>query len=110
MRISPREAATLIESGDAILLDVREKREWEAGHVAGSTHLPLGEFPEQLAKLDPSRPWVTMCQGGNRSAIAASLLQRAGIENVLNLDGGFTGWTREGLPAAKEVSEWATSR
>jgi hydroxyacylglutathione hydrolase len=72
--------------------------------------VPLGRFPERLAELDPSRPWVTMCRGGSRSAIAASLLQQAGISHAMNLEGGLAAWVNEGLPTAKEVSEWATSR
>jgi hydroxyacylglutathione hydrolase len=79
--------------GDAVaLLDVREDDEWRAGHVAGSIHIPYhGLRQGQGGKLDDeSRPLAIACSGGIRSALAASMLERAGAGNVIHVaDGGI---------------------
>lgn len=109
-RVEPAAAARLLETGAAFLLDVREKREWEAGHAEHATHLSLGELPDRIGELDASKPWIVTCQGGSRSGIAASLLQRAGFRDIRDLAGGFGAWTRAGLSATKEERAWVDSR
>ena len=61
-------------------------------------HIPLGYLSERLGEIPADRPVVLQCQAGGRSAIAASLLQRAGRTNVSNLVGGFDAWKGAGLP------------
>jgi len=80
------------------LLDVRREGEWQAGHIEGAEWFPLDNFKISAPELDPSVPVAVHCQGGYRSMIACSLLQRAGIENVMNVIGGFDAWRRDGLP------------
>ena len=71
--VSREEAQELIEEG-AQLVDVRADHEWDAGHIAGATHLPLDELAERAGELDPERPVVLYCRGGTRSAMAAEAL------------------------------------
>ena len=98
--VGAHDAAALAGRG-ATILDVRSQAEWEAGHVPGTRHLPLGALPGQLDRLPAGRPVVVLCQGGGRSAIAASLLAAHGVTEVLNLSGGFTEWSAAGLPVER---------
>jgi hydroxyacylglutathione hydrolase len=82
----------------AVILDVRNAAEWASGHVPSAIHIPLGYLSGRLDEVPSDRPVVVHCQGGGRSAIAASLLQRAGRGNVSNMAGGFKAWTGAGLP------------
>ena len=81
-----------------VVLDVRTEKEWDAGHVAGSRNVPLNHLRERLSEIPRDRTIVVHCEGGYRSAIAASLLQQAGRKNVLDLVGGFKAWTASKLP------------
>jgi hydroxyacylglutathione hydrolase len=83
----------------AMILDVRNESEWNAGHLPGATHIPLGYLPDRLAEIPKDVPVVVHCQGGGRSAIAASLLQANGFHNVQNLGAGFGGYQAAGMPA-----------
>ena len=84
--------------GDAQVLDVRNAVEWRDGHLAGATHIPLAELRARMGELDPTRPVVVHCQGGGRSAVAASVLEAGGIKEVSNLTGGYAGWRKAGFP------------
>jgi rhodanese-related sulfurtransferase/glyoxylase-like metal-dependent hydrolase (beta-lactamase superfamily II) len=84
----------------ALALDVREPREYEAGHIEGALHVPLGALTQQLDRVPRGRPLLTYCGIGERSATAASLLERAGFGPLINLDGGFQAWKRAGEKVA----------
>jgi rhodanese-related sulfurtransferase len=81
------------------ILDVREPYEWEAGHIEEAVHIPLGQLMsgagmEGLAK---DRPVLVVCKTGNRSELAALMLQARGYD-AHNLEGGTEGWASAGLP------------
>jgi hydroxyacylglutathione hydrolase len=80
------------------IVDVRRKSEWDSGHIPGAAHKPLDKLESMLAGLDRKRPIVVHCKGGYRGAVACSLIQRAGFENVANLMGGLDAWQAFGLP------------
>jgi rhodanese-related sulfurtransferase len=90
------EARKLIEDG-AQLLDVRADHEWEAGRIAGATHLPLAELAERAGEIDRERPVILYCRGGNRSTMATAALTEAGYD-AMKLGEGIVGWAEEGLP------------
>jgi hydroxyacylglutathione hydrolase len=96
-RVTPAEGDARVKAG-ATLLDVRGRSEWEAGHVPGAVHIPLGYLAERVGELPAGAPVVVHCQGGTRSGIAASVLQRAGLTEVYDLTDGFAGWRKAGLP------------
>ena len=93
--------AERLRRGDVRLLDVREDDEWEEGHVEGSMHVPYHELrdgvPGELANGD-GRQIAVVCSAGNRSSIAASLLRRSGVENILHVaEGGVADLANEGV-------------
>ncbi len=85
------------------IVDVRRQPEWDEGHVDGARLMPLHKIESMLSTLDRNRPVAVHCKGGYRSAIAASLIQRAGFENVMNVVGGFDAWRACGLPEVRET-------
>ena len=94
---TPQELRGKIESGDVRLLDVRALTEFQVGHIAGAEHRFLGKLLREIKHIDRSKPIVAQCLGGGRSAIATSILQRAGYD-VTNMQGGYNAWTQAGLP------------
>src|SRR3954466_1695194 len=95
--LSPAQVAELLRDGAIQLVDVREPYEREAGHVAGSRHVPLAELTAAAPSIDPARPVVFVCRVGARSAMAAWSFARAGYD-AHNLEGGLIAWEAEGLP------------
>jgi len=91
------DAATLaarMSEGAVHVIDVRARTEWDAGHMPGARHIPLGELADRLGEIPRDRPVVLQCQTGGRSAIAASVLLSHGIAPVANLVGGYVAWSR----------------
>jgi hydroxyacylglutathione hydrolase len=78
------------------VLDVRNRSEWEEGHVPGARLIPLPELSARLDELRGAGPIAVHCQGGSRSAVAASVLRAAGFADVVNVEGGYTAWLRAG--------------
>lgn len=93
--LAPQEAAALVAEG-AVLLDVREADEWQAGHVPGALHIPLGELASRLEEVPDDVLLVAVCRSGGRSALAAAALSRAGWA-CHNLGGGMCSWQAAGL-------------
>jgi hydroxyacylglutathione hydrolase len=90
------------------LLDVRERSEWDAGHIPGSVHAPYHDLDGIPAGIDPAQPVAVICASGQRAAVAASLLQRYGAEHVIHIvDGGVARWQREGWPVEQPASTTA---
>jgi len=98
--VDREEARRLLAEG-AQLVDVRADHEWEAGHIAGASHLPLDELAQRAGEIDRERPVVLYCRGGNRSSMATAALAEAGYD-AAKLVEGITGWEEEGLPLAPE--------
>jgi hydroxyacylglutathione hydrolase len=92
------------KGGGVTILDVRSAAEWEEGHVAGALHIPLGYLTDRMDEIPRDTPLVVHCQAGARSAIAASVLERAGRPGAINLTGGIDAWTAAGLPTRSEAA------
>lgn len=84
---------------DVHVLDVREQDEWDAGHVEGSQHIPLGELVQRAGEVPQDRRVVVVCRSGGRSAQATAYLAAGGWEAV-NLHGGLQAWAAAGRPLA----------
>lgn len=80
------------------VVDVRLDGEWDAGHIEGALHLPLGALARQLSKLPKDKELVVVCKSGYRSSIAASLIERAGFPRVTDLVGGMDAWVQGARP------------
>ncbi|HTT70585.1 MAG TPA: molybdopterin-synthase adenylyltransferase MoeB [Anaeromyxobacteraceae bacterium] len=90
--IMPEELKRRLDGGDdLLLLDVRERHEFEICNLGGKL-IPLGELPARLHELDSSREMVALCRVGQRSARAVELLRQAGFRKVQNLTGGLAAW------------------
>jgi rhodanese-related sulfurtransferase len=90
-----------LEHGEQFhLIDVREDREWVAGHLPRAAHLGKGVIERDVEQAipDTAAEIVLYCGGGFRSALAADALQKMGYTNVWSMDGGFRGWCDAGLP------------
>lgn len=97
--ISPRDVARRMAAGDdLVLLDVRERAEWDLVRIDGARLVPLGELAAAMPTLDASREIVVYCKGGGRSARAARQLAAAGFQRVWNLAGGILAWRAENDP------------
>jgi len=96
--IAPAEAAALPDG--PLFLDVRERDEWEEGHIPGALHIPRGTLESRVeaALPDRERPVVVYCAGGARSAFAAKTLEELGYGDIRSLAGGYTDWKRNGFP------------
>jgi rhodanese-related sulfurtransferase len=83
--------------GGAVLLDVRTEDEWDAGHVQGSTWIPLSELPGRYEELPQDAAVLVICRSGGRSARAAQALGQWGYD-ATNVAGGAEAWVAAGLP------------
>jgi len=84
--------------------------EWQAGHIRGAYHIPLGELPRKASSVPREQPVIVHCQGGARSAIAASLLQAKGLPDVLDLSGGVQRMACGLLPVDEHPTTPAAAR
>src|SRR5436853_2387481 len=104
--ISPQDAGAKLNSGEAVIVDVRDKDEWDEGHIPGATHMSRGtiEFDIEEKVPDPNAMIICHCGGGGRSALAAESLQKMGYKNVHSMAGGFRAWKAAGLPTTTPLN------
>ena len=81
-----------------LVLDVRNAAEFAAEHIPGSAHIPYGDLGGRLDELPRERPIATICRGGKRSGLAASILQREGFAAVTHVGQGVGAWRNLGHP------------
>jgi rhodanese-related sulfurtransferase len=96
--------AKLNEKPKPVVLDVRESAEYAAGHIAGSTLIPLHQLAGRLSELPKDREIICVCASGSRSSSAARQLVKNGY-TVLNMSGGLYRWQRAGLPLKKGMGK-----
>lgn len=102
----PHELQSAIESGEAMLIDVRSLAEWQEGRIEQAEHFFLGRLPHTVDKLPADKQIIVQCRSGARSAIGVSVLKAAGFKNVVNLTGGYMAWKAAGYPSVKpELTE-----
>ena len=87
-------------SPNVVIIDVREKGEWDAGHAANAIHLSRGVIESVIEEKIPAldTPILCYCAGGNRSALVADNLMKMGYTNVASLAGGFAQWQKLRMP------------
>jgi hydroxyacylglutathione hydrolase len=89
-----------LRRGEVQLIDVRARSEWDAGHIPGSSNIPLGELAAAAGSIADSVPVVLQCASGARSSMASSVLLARGVRDVINLPGGIAAWRDAGLAVA----------
>jgi rhodanese-related sulfurtransferase len=92
--------ATRLFNDDALVLDVREDKEYAAGHIPKAKHIPLGQLGKRMQELEKfkGKPILVTCRSGHRSARACGMLKKSGFETVFNQSGGIIAWERANLP------------
>ena len=96
-------ALQFINHKNALVLDVREEKEFNNGHILNAKLIPLGKLTEQMSELERyrERPLVVVCRSGQRSASACAVLGKQGYKQAYNLEGGILAWQKAGLPLEK---------
>ncbi len=97
IEVAPARAKELLDAGEAVVIDVREPYEREAGHIEGSRHIELERLASQADTLPRDQPIVFQCRLGARSAMAAQAFRAAGYD-AWSLAGGLKAWHDQGLP------------
>jgi len=106
--IDPDElAARMDQRRPPLILDVRNAAEYTGEHIPGSLHIPYGDLADRFDELPRERPIATICRGGKRSGLAASILQRAGFADVVHVGQGVGSWRAGGHPV--QSGDHATS-
>jgi len=103
--IDARTAAPSLDDG-TVFLDVRERNEWDEGHIPGAIHVPRGSLESRIENAVPDHDGriVVYCASGARSAFATKTLEELGYSDVVNLEGGYTEWKRNGFPTVLSQS------
>jgi rhodanese-related sulfurtransferase len=102
IEVDPGDVVQRLEDDSGVqLIDVREQHERDAGHIAGTRHIPLVELTNQAATIDRDHAVVFYCRVGNRSLMAAQAFRAAGFE-AYSMDGGLVRWVGEERPLVPE--------
>jgi rhodanese-related sulfurtransferase len=101
--VSPQELVDLVNRKDAVVVDLRERREYEAGHIVDALHVPHHALESRMDELEPykDRPVILACRMGQNAGAAGAVLRKAGFENVLRLNGGMMEWQNASLPLVR---------
>ena len=104
--LSATQAVRLMNQG-ALVIDLRSKEQYDAGHIVDARNVPVGELESQA---DSMKKWrdrnvITYCDGGGDGASAARALMKLGFGKVFNLQGGLNAWVKDNLPLAKTTSK-----
>jgi rhodanese-related sulfurtransferase len=99
--VNPAEVPDLIQKG-ALLIDVREEVEWDEARIGGAVHRPMTDFATWWAEVPDDRTVVVYCRTGSRSGrVVEALVEQAGMDNLVNLEGGIVAWAEHGFEVAE---------
>ncbi len=91
--------------GETTIIDIRNENEWEGGHIKDSINIPLNRLADRIAEVPMSGQVIVVCQGGYRSMIAASLLEKESRINIFDLVGGYQAWVTTKRPVTTSVKQ-----
>ncbi|MDP1930590.1 MAG: rhodanese-like domain-containing protein [Gammaproteobacteria bacterium] len=102
--VSAQQAVMLINRSDAVVVDIRDKKDFDAGHIVEAIHIPLAKLGTRVTELEKHKsvPVIVACRLGQHSADAIKVLRSAGFTNVLRLSGGMTEWRAQSLPLVQK--------
>lgn len=101
--VSPQQATLLINKHDGIFLDVRERKDFDKGHIVEAINIPLAKLHERITELDRKKecPIVVVCQAGQQSGEAVKALEAKGFAHVSRMSGGMNEWQLQNLPVVR---------
>ncbi|MEH6500956.1 MAG: rhodanese-like domain-containing protein [Pseudoalteromonas distincta] len=101
--VSTQQATALINRENAVVVDVRSKKDYAAGHIVDSVNIPSDALTKRMSELDKhkGKALLLVCGNGQHSGPCAKLLKAAGHDNVNRLAGGIAGWRADSLPLVK---------
>ena len=102
--VTPQRAIMLINREEGVIVDVREKKDFDTGHIVDSINIPLAKIKQRVTELKKhnQKPVVVVCKLGQHSGEAAKLLQQSGHTEVYRLTGGLTEWKAQSLPLVQK--------
>ncbi|MBM3569212.1 MAG: DUF2892 domain-containing protein [Alphaproteobacteria bacterium] len=98
--LTPAAAKAKLDSGEAVLIDIRETDEWRRERIPGARHLPLSAWDSADTGADAQRAAIFICRSGNRTAVNAERLLSKGLREAFHVEGGILAWREAGLPLA----------
>lgn len=101
--VTAQQLVDLVNREDAVVLDIRERKEFQGGHIVGAVNVPYANLASRIDELKKyqARPLVVACKMGQHAGAAGTMLRKAGFENVARLTGGMTEWRNQNLPVVK---------
>jgi rhodanese-related sulfurtransferase len=99
--LTPEQVSELAARGEVRLVDVREVREWDEGHIERARHVEMDRLVAEAESLSGDPPVVFYCRTGSRSSVASQAFRASGVE-TFNLAGGLLAWAERGLPLEPE--------
>lgn len=101
--VTAQELVNMVNNDDAVVVDVRDAKEFLEGHIVGALNIPHQSIETRMSELNKykTRPLVLTCKIGQHSGAAGTTLRKAGFENVTRLTGGITEWRNQNLPVVK---------
>ena len=101
--VSPQELVHLVNRGGAVVVDVRDPKEFASGHIVAALNIPQSALEGRVAEIAKykDKPVAVVCKMGQHSGAAGTLLRKAGFQNVLRLSGGMMEWRNQNLPVVK---------
>lgn len=98
--VSPQGAVMLINRQDAVVVDIRDKKDFDTGHIVDAIHIPLINLKQRAVELQKhkTKPVIIACKLGQHAGEAAKILLDEGYENVVKLSGGMSEWKAQSLP------------
>jgi rhodanese-related sulfurtransferase len=102
--VSPQGAVALINRSDGIVIDLRDKKEFETGHIVDAINIPYAKLGQRLTELDKhkEKPVIVVCKLGQQSGMASKQIQDAGFLDVYKLAGGISEWRAQSLPVVNK--------
>ncbi len=102
--VSPQELTRMINSDEAVIVDIRDKKDYSEGRITGSLHIPFASLKDRMSELDKHKEKhiVLVDKMGQHSGMAGKTLQASGFENVCRLSGGISEWKNSNMPLVKK--------
>jgi rhodanese-related sulfurtransferase len=101
--VTAQELVNMVNREDAVIVDVRDQKDFEAGHIVAALNIPHASLEKRMSELNKykERPIVIVCRMGQHSGSAGAMLRKNGFENVARLKGGVMEWRNQNLPVVK---------